>query len=312
MAPSESTPQEDSQSVVSDVLADLLERLDLERLELDLFRGTSPPSPNGRIFGGLVLAQGMRAAFGTLEGRLAHSLHAYFLRPGDPRRPIVYEVDRIRDGRSFTTRRVVAIQGGEAILNMSVSFHAAEAGFEHQIDTRVPSEIEGEPYEVGLRRGLRAMGIDIPDDQPRPQPLEILVSGGLRLFEEERFEPYMETWLRSRGPLPDDPPLHQCVLAYASDLAVMVPSIHPHDAGLLSPGIHSASLDHAMWFHKPVRADEWIYCAHESPVSAAARGFGRTTFYTRAGELVASCAQEGLIRVSGKNSNAAAIPGRRG
>ena len=296
---------------ISPALANLLERLDLERLELDLFRGESPPSPNGRIFGGLVLAQAMRAAFGTTEGRPAHSLHAYFLRPGDPDRKILYEVDRIRDGRSFTTRRVVAIQGGEAILNMAVSFHAPEDGFDHQIDVAVPSRVSGEVYEEGLRRGLRAMGVEIPDDAPRPQPVEIRTLGSLRLFDEERYDPTMHTWLRTRGPLPDDPALHQCILAYASDLAVMVPAIHPHDVGLMSPGIHSASLDHAMWFHKPLRVDDWLYCVHESPVSAAARGLGRVAFYTREGELVASCTQEGLIRRGGKTSNAGATLKRR-
>lgn len=283
-------------TTVSPELAELLERLDVERLERNLFRGISPPAPNGRIFGGLVLAQGMRAAFATTEGRCAHSLHAYFLRPGDPDRPILYEIDDIRDGRSFTTRRVVAIQNGEAILNMAVSFMAEEDGFEHQIDTDIPAQVTGELYEVGLRRGLGAMGIKIPDNMPRPQPVEIRTVGQLRLFDEERFEPEMRTWLRARGPLGDEPWVHPCLLAYASDLAVMVPAIHPHDAGMMSPGIHTASLDHSMWFHRPLRMDDWLYCVHESPVTAGARGLGRATFYTREGELVASCAQEGLIR----------------
>lgn len=289
---------------VSPELAELLERLDVERLERNLFRGISPDAPNGRIFGGIVLAQGMRAAFATTEGRRAHSLHAYFLRPGNPDRPILYEVDDIRDGRSFTTRRVVAIQNGEAILNMSVSFMIDEEGFEHQIDTEVPEHVSGELYEVGLRRGLRSMGIEIPDHLPRPQPVEIRTVGQLRLFDEERFEPEMKTWLRARGPLGDEPWLHQCILAYASDLAVMVPAIHPHDAGMMSPGIHTASLDHSMWFHRPLRIDDWLYCVHESPVTAGARGLGRATFYTRKGQLVASCAQEGLIRRRATKPNA--------
>jgi len=301
----------------SEALSDLLERLAVERLEANLFRGGSPPAPNGRIFGGLVLAQGLRAAFETVEARPAHSLHAYFLRPGDPRRPIVYEVDRIRDGRSFTTRRIVAVQGGEAILNMAVSFQIEEAGFEHQIEQDIPTEVDGELYEEGLRRGLRALGVDIPDGAPKPQPVEIRVPEGLRLFDEERYAPQMGCWLRSRGPLGDDRGLHQCVLAYASDLAVMVPAIHPHDVGLMSPGIQSASLDHAMWFHRPLRVDQWLWCAHESPVTARARGFGRTAFFTRAGELVASCAQEGLIRRGARQQGnfEAAVrdgPGERG
>ncbi|MCA9509777.1 MAG: acyl-CoA thioesterase II [Myxococcota bacterium] len=291
-------------AVPDPALSELLGRLELERLEQNLFRGTSPPAHNGRIFGGLVLAQGLRAAFHTVEAeRSAHSLHAYFLRPGDPERPILYEVDRIRDGRSFTTRRVVAIQKGEAILNMAVSFMSDEDGFEHQIDVDVPAEVSGEVYEEGMRRGLRAIGIQVPDGFPKPQAVEILTVGELRLFDEQRYEPTMATWLRSRGPLGDDPALHQCVLAYASDLAVMVPAIHPHDVGMMSPGIHTASLDHAMWFHRPLRVDDWLYVVHESPVSARARGFGRATFYTREGVLVASCTQEGLIRRNAVNPN---------
>ena len=281
----------------------LLERLDLSSAGPDEFRGESPPSPNGRIFGGLVLAQAMRAAFATREERLAHSLHAYFLRPGDPEQPIVYEVDRIRDGRSFTTRRVVARQSGQAILNMSVSFMTDEDGFEHQVDADVPAEVSGASYEDELRRGLRAAGMAIPDDQPPQQPVEIRMVEPLRIFDEERYAPHMLSWLRSRGPLPDDPALHQCILAYASDLSVMVPAIHPHDVGLMSPGIHSASLDHAMWFHRPLRVDDWLYCVHESPVSARARGFGMVHFYTREGTLVASCTQEGLIRRNSKKPN---------
>ncbi|MEE2663147.1 MAG: acyl-CoA thioesterase II [Myxococcota bacterium] len=292
-------------------LAQLLDQLGLETLGGDRFRGASPPRPNGRIFGGLVLAQGMRAAFSTVEDRMAHSLHAYFLRPGDPQQPIDYAIDRIRDGRSFTTRRIVANQGDRPILNMAISFMVEEAGFEHQLDIEIPTTIEGEQYEDGLRRGLRARGIELPGDEPPLQPVEIRSSEPLRIFDEERYEPTMHTWLRTRGTLPDDPALHQCILAYASDLSVMVPTIHPHDVGLVSPGVHSASLDHAMWFHRPLRIDEWHYCRHESPVSANARGFGIVTFYTRAGVLVASCTQEGLIRQDSRHANVAPSDERR-
>ena len=289
-----------------DPLQTLLRRLELERNDPDEFVGASPPAANGRIFGGLVLAQGMRAAFETVEDRLAHSLHAYFLRPGDPEQPILYEVDRIRDGRSFTTRRVVARQSGQAILNMSVSFMTDEDGFEHQVDVEVPAEVEGAEYSDELRRGLRAAGMNIPDGQPGAQPVELRLIEPLQIFSEERYPPHMRSWLRSRGPLPDDPTIHQCVLAYASDLTVMVPAVYPHDAGLMSPGIHSASLDHAMWFHRPLRVDDWLYCVHESPVSARARGFGVLTFYTRSGSLVASCTQEGLIRRNATRPNLSA------
>ena len=293
----------------SEPLEQLLGRLDLEPLGDDTWCGHSPPAHNGRIFGGLVLAQGMRASFHTVDGRLAHSLHGYFLRPGNPEAPIHYEVDRIRDGRSFTTRRVVARQGDTAILNMAVSFMAEEDGFEHQIDADVPSEVTGETYEEGMRRGLCGRGIEIPDDQPAPQPVEIRAVEPLRMFDEERYDPTMHTWLRTRGALPDDPALHQCILAYASDLAVMVPAIHPHDVGMISPGIHSASLDHAMWFHRPLRIDEWLWCVHESPVSSHARGFGIVSFYTREGALVATCTQEGLIRRNAARPNAGGFGG---
>ena len=277
-------------------ISQLLELLDLERLELNLFRGVSPRRPNRRIFGGLVLAQALRAAFATVEGRLAHSLHAYFLRPGDPDQPIIYEVDRIRDGRSFTTRRIVAIQHGAAILNMSVSFMVEEPGFEHQTDVEIPEQVTGELYEDGLRRGIEGLGVELPEGQPGLESVEIRTVEPLRLFDEERSAPNMKSWVRTRGSLPDDPTLHQCILAYASDFVVTVPAIHPHDVGMASPGMFTASLDHAMWFHRPLRIDEWLYCVHESPVSAGARGFGQITFYTREGELVASCAQEGLMR----------------
>ena len=293
-------------------LAELLTRLELEATGEDRFTGHSPPAHNGRIFGGLVLAQGMQAGFATVDKRAAHSLHAYFLRPGDPTQPITYEVDRIRDGRSFTTRRIVARQGDQAILNMSISFMAEEDGFEHQIDVDIPDDVQGETYEDGMRRGMRARGIEIPDDQPADQPVEIRAIDPLRIFEEDRYEPTMRTWLRTRGELSDDLRLHQCILAYASDLSVMVPAIHPHDVGMISPGIQSASLDHAMWFHRPLRIDDWLYCRHESPVSARARGFGIVTFYTREGQLVASCTQEGLIRRRSERANLRPLPDRQG
>ena len=289
-------------------LAQLLEFLDLERIEVNLFRAHSPAARRDRIFGGQVLAQGLVAAGRTVEGRDAHSLHAYFLRPGDPKTPILFEVDRIRDGRSFTTRRVVAVQQGQAIFNMAVSYHVDEttalgegAQLEHQIDVPVPPEPEGEVYEEAIRREIARHGIAIEQDDRRfDLPIEVRTEGGLHFADERVLPPEMRTWVRVKGRLPDAEGggalLHQAVLAYASDLTVMVSAIRPHPIGLTTAGFRTASLDHAMWFHRPFRADAWLYFVQESPVSARARGFGRGSFYTRDGALVASCAQEGLMR----------------
>jgi len=278
-------------------LAQLLSYLDLETIERDLFRGESPTARRDRIFGGQVLAQAMVAANRTVEGRQAHSLHGYFLRPGDPRIPILYEVNRIRDGRSFTTRTVVAIQRGEAIFNLSISYQLAEDGFEHQIDIPAPGEPQGEVYEDAIRRELERHGEAIDQDDRRfDLPIEIRTEGGLHFDDADVHAPLLRCWMRARGELPEDPALHQCVLAYASDFTIGVSTVRAHPIGLVTPGFRTASLDHAMWFHRPFRADEWLLFVQESPVSAGARGFGRGAFYTQQGVLVASCAQESLIR----------------
>ena len=274
----------------------LLALLDLEDLELNLFRGGSPRDGRDRIFGGQVLAQALVAARRTVEERSAHSLHAYFLRPGDPRRPILYEVDRIRDGRSFTTRRVVAIQGGEAIFNMSVSFQAEEDGFEHQRDRPEHLEVDGELYEGVIRREVERHVEVERDDRRFELPIEVRTEGGLHLFDESQRPPSLRTWLRAKSGLGENPGLHQCVLAYASDLTLLVPAVHPHPVGMRSRGFRSASLDHAMWFHRPFRADRWLLYEQESPVAAYSRGFARGEIYDADGCLVASCAQEGLLR----------------
>jgi acyl-CoA thioesterase-2 len=284
---------------VGEALEELLELLDLEQLDLNLFRGVSPRDFRDRIFGGQVLAQAMVAAGRTVEGRLAHSLHAYFLRSGDPRVPIVFDVDRIRDGRSFTTRRVVAIQRGEAILNMAVSFHVEAEGFEHQQPLPDVLPPDGQPlYDDALRDAAATRGFETAQDDRRFElPVELRTVGGFLAFDEAQHPPRMETWIRSRGPMPDDPALHQCVLAYASDLTVIVSAVYPHRVAMMSPGFRTASLDHAMWFHRPFRIDDWLLHVQDSPVSARSRGLGRGTIYTRGGELVASCAQEGLMRL---------------
>jgi acyl-CoA thioesterase II len=279
-------------------LEQLLGLLDLERIEENLFRGTSPQNGRDRIFGGQVLAQGLVAAGRTAPTeREAHSLHGYFLRPGDPKLPILYEVDRIRDGRSFTTRRVRAIQRGEAILNMAVSYQQPEEGLEHQLPTDASLEPAGEPYEEAIRREIARHGVVLEaDDRRFDLPLEVRSVGGMHFAGSAVEPPVMQTWMRSRDPLPDDLRLHQCLLAYASDLTLLVSAVKPHPIGMTSPGFRTASLDHAMWFHRPFRLDDWLLYAQESPISTRSRGFARGSFYTRSGELVASCAQEGLLR----------------
>lgn len=283
---------------MSDSLQRLLEVLDLERIEVNLFRGQNPSDSRRRLFGGQVLAQGLVAAVRTVEGRLAHSLHAYFLRPGDPRVPTIFEVDRVRDGGTFTTRLVKAIQHGEAILNMSVSFQTEAEGLEHQIDRPSDStEPDGVLYEDEMRSGVASLGFAPPEgDLLFHPPVEIRTVGGLCMFEPKTRPPHTHSWVRTKGALPDDPAIHQCVLAYASDMTLLSNAVNAHPVAVTSPGFQSASLDHAMWFHRRFRADDWLLYVQDSPVSACTRGFCRGTFFTRAGALVASCAQEGLIR----------------
>ena len=283
--------------MIDEQLDQLLELLDLERLELNWFRGQSPQSGRDRIFGGQVMAQALVAAYRTVERRHAHSFHSYFLRPGDPKTPIVYQVDRIRDGQSYSTRRVIAIQHGEAIFHFEASFCVDEEGLSHQLPAELPGEPEGAVYEEEIRGELarRAPAIQ-RDDRRFDLPIELRTVGGLHLFDRSVRAPRTRTWLRAKGALPDDVGLHQAVLAYASDLTLMVSAVLPHPIGMSDPGFRSASLDHAMWFHRPFRADEWLFFDQDSPISDRARGFARGAFYTRAGALVASCAQEGMMR----------------
>ena len=284
---------------MSESLQRLVDVLDLERLEANLFRGQNPADLRRRLFGGQVLAQGLVAALRTVEGRLAHSLHAYFLRPGDSRVPTIFEVDRVRDGGTFTTRLVKAIQHGEAILNMSVSFQVETDGLEHQIAKPAePREPGGVLYEEEMRSGVEALGFAPPEgDMLFDPPVEIRTPGGLRMFDAAERAPHTSSWVRAKGRLPDDPAIHQCVLAYASDMTLLSNAVNAHPIAVASPGFQSASLDHAMWFHRPFRVDDWLLYVMDSPVSARSRGFCRGTFFTRDGQLVASCAQEGLIRV---------------
>jgi acyl-CoA thioesterase-2 len=284
---------------VTKALDALVDLLDLEPIEVNLFRGVSPNDDRQRVFGGQVAGQALVAAGRTVEpDRAVHSLHAYFLRPGDPTVPIVYEVDRIRDGQSFTTRRVVAIQHGHAIFNLSASFHVDEAGPEHQTpmpDAPDPDSLPIFEERMAPYRDRLRVWYD------RPRPIDIRHVEGNPL--ERRPDPPPDVvpsgrvWLRADGRLGDDFLLHACVVAYASDLTLLDTTLAPHGLSIWSaPGFMLASLDHAMWFHQRFRADEWLLYDQDSPAACGARGFARGSLYTRSGELVVSVVQEGLIR----------------
>lgn len=275
----------------------LLDILDLEPLEHNLFRGRSPQVGWQRVFGGQVIGQALVAACRTVEDRKPHSLHAYFLLPGDPRVPIIYEVDRIRDGRSFATRRVVAIQHGEAIFSMSASFHSEEPGLDHQMpmpDVPMPEDL---PDDAEVRATiLPRMPAPVRAYFERERPIELRPVEFSRYATRTPMEPRFQAWIRATRRLPDDPVLHQCVLAYASDMTLLDASLIPHGRSVFERGIQAASLDHALWFHRPFRADEWLLYAQDSPSTSGARGFARGLIYDQKGRLVASVAQEGLIR----------------
>jgi acyl-CoA thioesterase II len=285
---------------VSYPLDDLLALLDLERLEHNIYRGTNRDIGSGRVFGGQVLAQALVAAQRTVDepGRSAHSLHGYFILPGDIDAPIVYFVDRTRDGRSFATRRVTAIQHGSAIFDMAVSFHVPEAGPEHQSgmpDVPPPEEL---PRELDL---IRAVADRIPERLRRiytqDRPIDVRPVAPVDFFRPEAREPVKHVWLRADGVLGDEALPHQAVLAYASDYGLLGTALLPHGLTFQMPQLQAASLDHAMWMHRPFRADEWLLFTTDSPVMAGARGFARGSIYTRDGRLVASVVQEGLLRL---------------
>jgi len=283
-------------------LAALLGLLDLEYIDANVFRGLSPKDRWQRVYGGQVLGQALVAAQRTVEGRICHSLHAYFLRPGDPKTPILYEVDRNRDGGSFTARRVVAIQNGQVIFTMAASFQAAEQGLEHQFDMPDAPDPETLPSEKQLRIELAS---DLPEEVHawlmRDRPIEIRAVDPRNRFvrgpETKQHAPHQMVWFRAVGELPDDVALNQCVLAYASDMTLLDTSLLPHGYSVFSRQMQLASLDHAMWFHRPFRAGEWMLYVQDSPSASGARGFNRGTVFARDGALVASVAQEGLIRV---------------
>jgi len=285
---------------MSKAVEDLLALMDLERIEVNIFRGNSPADSWQRVFGGQVIGQALVAACRTVEGRNAHSLHAYFLRPGDPKIPILFEVDRIRDGKSFTTRRVVAIQHGQAIFSMSVSFQVDEGGYEHQIDMPKVPQPEDLPTEAERRL---ALADKVPEPMrhwfSRERPIELRPVDQRDILNPTPREPVQHVWVKATGPLPDSIALQQVVLAYASDMTLLDTCLLPHGVNWFSQAVQMASLDHAMWFHQPFRCDEWLLYIQDSPSSSHARGFNRGAIYTREGLLVASVAQEGLIRRQG-------------
>jgi acyl-CoA thioesterase II len=279
---------------------ELIEILDLEPLEVNLFRGRSPQSRWQRVFGGQVIGQALVAACRTVEDvatRPPHSLHAYFLLGGDPKVPIVYEVDRIRDGKSFTTRRVVAIQHGRAIFTMAVSYHVTEEGLSHQAKMPDVAMPEALPTEAQLKERIwPTMPEPVRRYYERERPIELRPVEMGRYLGEKNSEGRFDVWIRATGRLPDSPAIHQCVLAYASDMMLLDAALIPHGKSVFSEDIMAASLDHALWFHRPFRADEWLLYAQDSPSLSDSRGFSRGLIFSRDGTLIASVAQEGLLR----------------
>jgi acyl-CoA thioesterase-2 len=284
---------------MSAAIESLLHILDLEPLEVNLFRGRSPQVGWQRVFGGQVIGQALVAACRTVDvvNRPPHSMHAYFLLPGDPKVPIIYDVERVRDGKSFVTRRVRAIQHGQPIFIMSVSFHRQEPGLMHQAkmpEVPTPEEL---PTEAEIKeRVLPLMPDPVRRYYERERPIELRPVEYARYLGKTYEDGHFNVWIRATGRLPDEPAIHQCVLAYASDMTLLDSALIPHGRTVFEKTIMAASLDHALWMHRPFRADEWLLYAQDSPNMGGARGFSRGLIFTRDGTLVASVAQEGLVR----------------
>jgi acyl-CoA thioesterase-2 len=287
-----------SACIEDNVLGHLLELLKLEKIEENIFRGQSQDLGFGSVFGGQVLGQSLSAAYQTVTAeRRAHSLHAYFLRPGDAARPIVYNVDCIRDGKSFTTRRVVAVQKGRPIFNMSASFQVAEPGFEHQ------DPVPDVPGPAGIASDLeraRQVADKIPanirDTILCKRPIEIRTVNPVNPFDPQKMPPVRYVWFKAIDRMPDDPAVHQYMLAYASDFGLVITSLYPHGHSFWEPEMQVASLDHGMWFHSDFRMDDWLLYVMRSPNAGSARGLSNGQIFTQDGKLVASVTQEGLIR----------------
>ena len=279
----------------------LIDYLNVEQIDKYVFVGQSPPKPS-RIFGGQVLAQCLNAASRTVdEDRPAHSLHAYFLRPGNPKKQILFEVDPIRDGGSFTTRRIVAKQDGIPIFNMSVSFHKMEEGFEHQM----PMPPAPEPETVETDEEYWANHAERLSNVLRPPnhfPVERRNVHRRDYINPQPMDPHQQFWFRVQKELPDDHRLHQVLLAYISDYGLLGTAMYPHPVSLAQDDVQAASLDHGLWFHRPFRVDDFVLADQDSPSAFGNRGFSRGSFYNRDGVLIASSVQESLARVRPKKS----------
>jgi acyl-CoA thioesterase-2 len=279
-------------------IEDLLRLLDLEPIEFNIYRGANRDIGSGRVFGGQVLAQALVAAQRTVEeARTAHSLHGYFILPGDLNVPIVYFVDRLRDGKSFTTRRVTGIQHGSAIFNMSVSFHVHEEGFEHQIPMPSVAPPESLRSELDI---IRDRAHQLPEHRreviTQDRPFDFRIVENIDPFDPVKQPPIRHMWVRANGSMPNESLAHQAALAYASDYGLLGTALQPHGRSFRRPNIQVASLDHSLWLHRPFRLDDWMLFVLDSPAAARARGFSRGSIFTRDGKLVASVAQEGLMR----------------
>ena len=281
------------------VVDQLLSLLELEPLEVNIYRGTNRDLGTGRVFGGQVFAQALVAARRTVdEPREAHSVHGYFLREGDLRAPIVYFVDRPRDGGSFTSRRVSAIQHGETIFHLSASFHKTEGGLEHQARMpEVPPPEQLEPELDLLRARADHLPAHIRTVLTQDRPLDLRAVRPIDPLNHEPGEPLRQVWFKTVSALPDEPILHQAILAYASDYGFLPTALLPHEVSYRDPRLMIASLDHSLWMHRPFRADEWLLYTNDSPSAAGARAFVHGSVFTRDGTLVATVAQEGLIRI---------------
>ncbi|MDT8409822.1 MAG: acyl-CoA thioesterase II [Wenzhouxiangellaceae bacterium] len=279
------------------VLAEVVALLQLERLELNLFRGDSRDIGSPQVFGGQILGQALSAAHRTVEGRIPHSLHAYFLRPGDFNQPVVYQVERSRDGGSYSNRRVVAIQHGHPILNLAASFKTPEQGLEHQTEMPAVAGPDGLTSLVDINESILDK---VPEKMRRflahKPPFEFRPVEPPKFIDPQPRPPAKNVWMRACGELPDDPELHRNLLAYVSDYELLSTSTLPHDIDFSRKPLLMASLDHAMWFHREARVDQWLLYTFDSPVATGGRGFSRGQIFTRDGILVASTAQEGVIR----------------
>ena len=271
----------------------LLEILDLEPIEVNVFRGRSPDEQRQRVYGGQVAGQAFIAAVRTVQDKTIHSLHSYFLYPGDPEVPILYSVERVRDTRSFATRRVQAIQHGRPIFSLSANFQVHEEGFDHQFP--MPEGVPRPETLPDFRTRYEPWKDELGDWYSRPRPIDTRSCEAPEFKDRSPRPPYSNVWFRADGVLPDDPAIHTCVVTYASDMTVLDTSLRPHGGSGMGD-VFMASLDHAMWFHRPFRADEWLLYAQDSPSASGGRGLGRGLIYTEDGILVASVVQEGLIR----------------